>query len=242
MCIKRLCMEKSLASTMSTSGGEEGTMKTAVQNSKKELRRNIRQTLEKYDASTRATPSSQIKDQITNNLKLLDNVKAVCVFLSMPSKEVDTHDILQTCFAKNIDVYVPQVMDKTTMHMYKLEGSHDFSLMERNHWQVLEFNDATGRREALDADPPLDLVITPGVAFDAQCRRCGQGRGYYDRFFQYLEQRYKGRDVKFPTLVGIGFDEQIVEEVPTGSNDYTLDMVVTPSQVFRREKEDSEGR
>lgn len=34
---------------------------------------------------------------------------------------------------------------------------------------------------------------------------------------------------------GIAFDEQVVEEVPTNETDYTLDMVVTPSTVYKKD-------
>ena len=70
-----------------------------------------------------------------------------------------------------------------------------------------------------------DAVIVPGLAFDDQGRRLGQGGGYYDRTFA------PGSDG--PRLVGVGFDLQRVEAVPVGRGDRTLDVVVTERGVFR---------
>jgi 5-formyltetrahydrofolate cyclo-ligase len=66
----------------------------------------------------------------------------------------------------------------------------------------------------------LDLVLVPGVAFDARGRRLGRGKGYYDRLLSDV------RGVR----CGVAFDEQIVPEVPVGPRDALLNCVVTPSR------------
>ncbi len=63
-----------------------------------------------------------------------------------------------------------------------------------------------------------DLIVVPGVAFDPKGNRLGRGRGYYDRF---LSQH---PDV--PTI-GICFDFQLVEKVPTDPNDIQMDAVLS---------------
>ncbi len=73
----------------------------------------------------------------------------------------------------------------------------------------------------------IDLVIIPGLGFDRSCRRLGRGKGYYDRFITALRRNVP--------LVGVCFDEQIVERVPTEPHDRALDYVVTPTQVYAAE-------
>ena len=52
--------------------------------------------------------------------------------------------------------------------------------------------------EALDdRDLFLDgIVVVPGLAFDRECRRLGQGRGYYDRYLAAMA----GRAAALPTI------------------------------------------
>jgi len=74
------------------------------------------------------------------------------------------------------------------------------------------------RRVAVDP-AEVDVVITPGLAFDRAGRRLGYGGGHYDR---YLVRLAPG------TLrVGVGFAVQIAEAVPAGEMDQRVDVVVT---------------
>lgn len=73
---------------------------------------------------------------------------------------------------------------------------------------------------------PVDLVLAPGVAFDDRCYRIGRGGGYYDR---YLERLVGG------IRMGVGFDYQLVDEVPHGYFDQRLDAVITPHRTIVRD-------
>jgi 5-formyltetrahydrofolate cyclo-ligase len=63
----------------------------------------------------------------------------------------------------------------------------------------------------------IDVVLVPGVAFDAQGHRLGRGKGYYDRFLQSVS------DIK---KIGVCFDFQKVESVPAEAHDVVVDIVV----------------
>jgi len=60
----------------------------------------------------------------------------------------------------------------------------------------------------------IDLVLVPGVAFDRGGNRLGRGAGYYDRFLKKLPRK--------TALLGLAFDFQVLESVPTLSHDTRL--------------------
>lgn len=82
---------------------------------------------------------------------------------------------------------------------------------------------AFGVAEPLDGDTTpiadLDLIVVPGVAFSLNGFRIGYGRGFYDR--QLVQ--------KPPSTVTVGmcFDFQMVEQLPTEEHDQPLDYIVT---------------
>ena len=82
---------------------------------------------------------------------------------------------------------------------------------------------------ALDAetlDPSiLDVILTPGVAFDREGRRVGYGGGFYDRLFPTAPGALR---------VGIAHDLQVVEEpLPAGHFDLLVHAICTPSGLRR---------
>lgn len=86
-----------------------------------------------------------------------------------------------------------------------------------------------------DADaaavPPetLDVVVVPGVGFDPQGRRLGQGGGYYDRMLATLPRRI--------VRIGWAFSVQVVEALPEEAHDQGVDLIVTEAGVVRPDGE-----
>lgn len=72
----------------------------------------------------------------------------------------------------------------------------------------------------------IDLVLVPGLGFDARGGRLGRGGGFYDRFLSSLLGD-QGR----ATFVGVCFNDQMLDAVPMGAGDVLVDMVVTPTGV-----------
>jgi len=70
----------------------------------------------------------------------------------------------------------------------------------------------------------LDLVITPGVAFDTNGGRLGNGAGYYDRLFTQLRVDSH--------LMAICFASQLLLQVTMQRYDIYMDSVVTEDKVY----------
>jgi 5-formyltetrahydrofolate cyclo-ligase len=70
----------------------------------------------------------------------------------------------------------------------------------------------------------LDLLFIPMLGFDQAGYRMGMGGGYYDASLAYLAQR---RYWRRPLLVGLAFEVQGLEQLPTDPWDIPLDAVIT---------------
>lgn len=75
----------------------------------------------------------------------------------------------------------------------------------------------TARRAVVDPE----VLIVPLLAVDEEGWRLGYGGGFYDRTLEGL------RNKRRVTAIGVGFNEQIVPEVPHELNDQRLDWLLT---------------
>lgn len=65
----------------------------------------------------------------------------------------------------------------------------------------------------------LDMIVVPLVAFDRAGARLGYGGGCYDRYLSMLSPACQ--------IIGIAFDEQRVDHVPTDAHDLPLPHIIS---------------
>ena len=70
------------------------------------------------------------------------------------------------------------------------------------------------------------VILVPLIAFDLDGGRLGYGAGYYDRTIAAF--RADGQ----VTAIGLAYDAQRVDTVPTDPHDQPLDAVITPSGIL----------
>jgi len=148
-------------------------------------------------------------------------------------KEVDTWPIVADLLARGASVAVPRVTGPRSMEMLRLASVEQARALPRTKWGIPEPDAVLAAAMGGDrthGEPPFDLVLVPGVAFDARCNRLGHGRGYYDTFIQ--GQRQKGaegeEEEEALAVIGLALAVQVAESVPVGEHDQRLDLIVHP--------------
>ncbi len=141
--------------------------------------------------------------------------KAKCVMAYYAYKnEPDLLALAHTLLDMGKQVALPYITDDDDIIAVEYKGD---TLLKSNVFGIAE---PVIGSESEQAEP--DIVLVPGVAFDAYGNRIGYGLGYFDRYLKQSDA-YK---------IGICFDLQIVPHVEAQPYDVRMDMVITESQVL----------
>lgn len=188
---------------------------------KRELRQQIRTALSRLPTSMVSSESSATTARFLNS-PAYQNAKSIAVYASMPN-EFDTTVLLTDAFRLKKRVFLPRVTSKSLHEMVFLEvaSAAELASWTPNGWGIREPPLEPSRAEA-PHDVGLDVVVVPGVAFDVQGARCGQGMGFYDTFLA----KYAASGRPMPKLVALALSVQIVGCVPVTAHDWNVDEVL----------------
>ena len=136
--------------------------------------------------------------------------------------ELDPAPLVTACRLRGIDVYFPVMRDPAPIGFAPAGPDTPFA---PNRFGIPE----------PEVDPQLwvsarelDVVLAPMVVFDAVGHRAGRGQGYYDRALSFL---LNGPRPAKPLVVGLAYECQLVDAVPSHPGDVTMDAVVTEERV-----------
>lgn len=202
-----------------------------VSAAKKELRLVMKERLKSLNVDRKAVSARLYANLIT--LEKIKSAQTVAVFIDFGAEIPTRYFIRQLFEAKEFTriIGVP-FCEQGEMFFYKLRrptldgqsGAPIFDDLTPMTFGILE--PRPGLRnvpENLVAPEEFDVVLTPGLAFDLHGRRLGRGAGFYDRFLMKLR-----RDA---FVVGICYEEQIVEHTPVAAHDFHVHALATPDRV-----------
>ena len=177
----------------------------------------MRSTLAAMEPKVEAAKSRRAQDALVH-LEEFRDARVVMIYLEIPH-ETAAADIALSAWQDDKTVLAPRVIPE----QHRMDAIPIRSL-DAGIEQL-----AGHLREPSNGEPwpveNIDLIVTPGLAFDRRGNRLGRGGGYYDRFLALPGMR--------AVTCALAFAEQIIDEVPTGPHDRPMDLVVTDAEVLR---------
>lgn len=134
--------------------------------------------------------------------------------------EPETREIIEKALEMGKKVSLPVTdFEKRTMKTIEISSTNE---LKENKFGLVE---PVGEKK-VEANS-LDLIVMPGVAFDREGNRIGRGKGFYDSMLRKTNTGV--------ILIGLCFEENLEENIPSQSHDVKMNIIVTDKEVIRRE-------
>mgnify|MGYP001018856664 CR=1 FL=1 len=157
-------------------------------------------------------------DLIIKNLaSYIENIQNIMIFMDMKT-EVKITKLLELYPKKNF--FISKITNSKNREMKINKYNKNELILHKFGYYESSSNDFYD-------EEILDVVIVPALAFDSKKNRIGFGGGYYDTFLEKV--RKKNNKALF---IGVCYDFQIIDSVPTEKHDVTLDFVVSENKII----------
>ena len=180
-----------------------------------------KQELRTKHLKLRANLSKEIIKE--KSLKITKNLESLNVFTKANkilfyysfNNEVETLDVIKK-YLKTKNIFLPKIIDKENFTIHEINSLSNLKINNIGIMEPDENNDNQKNN--------IDLIIIPGVCFDKSGNRIGMGRGYYDRFLKMIR--------KGIPKIALGFEEQLVDNIPKNEYDVSVDFVITDKKIY----------
>ncbi len=189
---------------------------------KKTLRAHMRQQRKAQPVVIREQASVVIQECVLES-ELWQKARRVGLYMAMED-EVQTNLLVQRAWQEGKELYLPLCRKEAygEMDFVHCVGAEDVA---EGSFGIFEPTTTAIQRQGAmlqmeDVNSALDILLVPGVAFDAKGYRVGFGGGYYDRFLQHM--------VKQKTIcIGVAFSWQMVLHMTHDTWDIPMHALVT---------------
>ena len=183
-----------------------------------QTKQRLRTELKKKRLALTKTKVTTLSKQILTRLtKTKEYRKAKTILLYHPiQNEVDPTPLFSKNKTKTF--CLPRICRKTNhLHIHKITNPQT---LKTGRFNIQE----PGTTHPIIARKNIDLVITPGLAFDKQGHRIGYGKGYFDRLFKNLSTK--------AFKLALAYDFQIIENVPAEKHDQKVNLIITEKRTI----------
>lgn len=193
-------------------------MRAEMEQSAGDVKKSIRkEAIRRRDAippPVRRVKDSAIRDRLLGLPEFID-AASLLLYASFRS-EADTRSVMEEALSRGKAVMLPRV-EGDALKIYELKGMEELSP------GYMGIPEPPASHERLRGIDDVQVVVMPGVAFDARGSRLGYGKGYYDRMLE---------GAKGIPLVALAYEEQMAEDIPREGHDVRVDIIITDKRVI----------
>lgn len=159
------------------------------------------------------------EEKESNNKKILEKIEL------LPEFEISKNILIFWNETEDLNCTDLIMKWKDKKHFILPFSKHkDVKLKKIIDIKIEDVNEGTSYNPVLENfSGSLDLAILPGIAFDKKRNRMGHGKGFYKSILWH-------KDIY---TVGVAYDCQILDRVPTFWKDLKMGKVITPTQTFK---------
>jgi 5-formyltetrahydrofolate cyclo-ligase len=181
---------------------------------KEKLRKEIKEKRKKQTKEENRKKSKEIKEKLFGLSEYMD-ANTVLFYISY-NGEVFSHEMIKEALKDKIVVVPISNTKDETLSLSVLESWDD---LEIGSYGIFEPRKECIKEVSID---DIDLIIIPGVAFDLKGNRMGHGKGYYDKLLEKTKA----------TSIGLCFECQIIDRIPTEKHDIPVTMIITEERII----------
>lgn len=179
---------------------------------KEEIRAKMRRERRSLCAEAQKEASRALYAQVSAHVPY-QNARTVMAYMAVRG-EISLDPVITDVLSSGRTLVLPRCESPGVMTARKIGSLDD---LEPGAYGLPEPKQAC---EIVDPEN-IDLILVPGVAFDREGHRIGQGGGYYDRFLEKSRAHRSG--------VCHGF--ALMQSVPFEAHDMWMDDVMTPGGI-----------
>lgn len=194
-----------------------------VDDAKSELRLRLRARRRALAAEEQRRAAHAL-DRHVARLRLFQASRRVACYLPNDG-EIDPGRIIERVWRLNKTCYLPVLSHLSWDRLWFAPTAPGMELAP-NRFGIPE---PKGPARKLVRAEVLDLILLPLVGFDREGHRLGMGGGFYDKSLAFLGHRHHWRK---PHVVGLAYDFQRVENLPSDPWDVRLQAVVTDQALY----------
>lgn len=180
---------------------------------KKEIRKKIKELRSMLSEMEREAAAAQVfaRLEATAAFQMADRI---LMYHSLPD-ELSTISFLRK-WKDNKRFYLPRVNGVNL----------DILPYDETRLELGSFHIEEPQGESVVDPGEIELIIVPAVAYDRRGNRLGRGKGFYDRLLASTRA----------AKVGVGYEFQLLDEIPAEPHDVPMDMVITQHTTIRVRK------